>query len=131
MTPEALQEAAARLEAEAPGYLARVRRSAAALARPDGERDRARQAIAITVETAQVTPNVPFASRRLVGRVMKRVIGTLTRFYFVHLTSQVVEFAEASAWMGQSLLDYTATLEAELAALRERVRRLEEGAAAP
>ena len=119
------------MESEAPGYLARVRKQAAALARPATEQERARRAIAVVVNNAQIHPNVPFASRRLVGRLLKRVIGTLIRFYIIHINSQVVEFAESSAWMGQSLLDYAESLEAEVATLRARVRRLEEAAEAP
>ena len=131
VTPEALADATSRLEASSPGYLARVRRQAAALARPATEKERARRAIAVTVETAHINPNVPFASANLVGRLLKRVIGTLVRFYVLHINSQVVEFAESSAWMGQSLLDYTESLEKEVVALKARVRRLEEAAEAP
>jgi hypothetical protein len=131
LSPETLQAEAARMEAQAPGYLTRVRRSAAALARPASERDRVARAIALTVEAAQVTPNVPLASNRRAGRLMKRVVAAVTRFYFLSLTAQVVEFAESSAWMGQALLDYTASLEAEVADLKERVRCLEQGPGAP
>jgi hypothetical protein len=131
VTPESLAEATARLESAAPGYLARIRKQAAALARPATEKERARRAIAITVQTAHVNPNVGFTSRRVTGRVLKRVVATLIRFYILHINSQLVEFAESSAWMGQSLLDYTESLEKEVATLKERVRRLEQGAEAP
>jgi hypothetical protein len=131
ITPEALAQAQARLEREAPGYLARVRRRAAALARPATEREQALRSIALTVETAQVNSNVPNESNHLAGRVMKKAVSVLTRFYFLHLTTQVTEFAESSAWMGQALMEYTAALETEVAALRERVRCLEERLDAP
>ena len=131
MTPESLEEAAARLEQIEPGYLAKIRRRATALGVPATGRERVRQSIGLTVETAHMNADVPSASNRRVGRVMKKGVSALTRFYMLHIVSQVNEFAEASAWMGQALMDYTSGLEAEVAQLRERVRRLEERLEAP
>jgi uncharacterized protein YceH (UPF0502 family) len=131
VTPESLEEAAARLEHIEPGYLAKVRRRASALGVPTTNRERVRRSIGLTVETAHINADVPSASNRRVGRMMKRGISTLTRFYMLHVVSQVNEFAESSAWMGQALMDYTAALEAEVDQLRERVRCLEERLEAP
>lgn len=129
-TPESLEEAAKRLEQIEPGFLAGVRRKASLLALPRSNRERVRRSISLAVETAHINANVSLASNRPVGRVMKRVVSAATRFYLLHVTNQVAEFAEASAWMGQALMDYTAGLEDEVAALKERVRRLEERLAA-
>ncbi len=51
-SPETLEEAAARLEAVAPGYLERIRRRAAELGVPRTPRDRARRSVDIVAESA-------------------------------------------------------------------------------
>lgn len=130
-TDDTLAEAAARLEAMAPGYLDRVRRQAAALGRPATEVDRARQAIATTVERAPVSVIPPLVSRKRFGRAVKHAISVAVRFNLLHVAAQVTDLAEASAWMGQAVLDYAVSLETEVADLRERVRRLEERLGAP
>ena len=125
-TPESLEEAARRLEQIEPGFLAGVRRKASLLALPQSNRDRVRRSISLAVETAPINADAPGASNRRVGRILKRLVGAATRFYLLHVTNQVAEFAEASAWLGQALMDYTAGLEDEVAELKERVRCLEE-----
>lgn len=132
MSPqESLEQAAARLESVAPGYLATVRRRAAELGRPATENERVRRSIGLVAESAYVNADAPTDSGRRFGRVMKVAVATVTRFYFLHVVGQVTDLGESTSWMGQALCDYVAGLDAEVADLRERVRRLEEGSSAP
>lgn len=128
---ESVDEAAARLESIAPGYLEKIRRHAAELGVPTTQAGRARRAVAMVAATAPIDPDVPTESRRRAGRLVKRGVGVLTRFYFVHLTAQMSEFGESTSWMGTALCDYIEGLEAEVAALRERVARLEQAPPSP
>lgn len=130
-TPETLEEAAARLEAVAPGYLERIRRRAAELGVPRTPRDRARRSVDIVAESATLNLAAPTASRNPVGRVVKRVVAKLVRFYLVFVAEQIRDLGESASWMGNALYEYTAGLEAEVADLRERVRRLEEAQSPP
>lgn len=124
--PEPVEQAAARLEEMAPGYLDRIRRRAAELGVPRNPQERARRSVDLVVETARIDANAPIGSHRLSGRIAKRVVGTLTRFYVLSLADQMTDLGESTSWMGAALCDYVAGLEAEVHALRERVTRLEE-----
>lgn len=124
-SPETLEHAAARLEEIAPGYLDRIRGRAAELGIPRTPRRRAERAVDLVVETARIDPNAPIGSHRRSGRVAKRVVGTLIRFYVLSVTDQVSDLGESVSWMGTALCDYVAALEDEVAALSERVDRLE------
>jgi hypothetical protein len=125
--PETIEEAAARLERIAPGYLEMVRRRAAERGVPGSPEERARRAVAVVSDTAQISPDAPVASRRRGGRLVKRLVAGLVRFYFLHLVQQVAEMGQSTSWMGYALCDYVAGLEGEVAELRARVERLESG----
>lgn len=129
--PARLAAAAARLEEAAPGWLDEVRRRAAALGVPRTPGERARRAVDLVTATASVSADAPVLSRRRSAATVKRAVGTLTRFYFLHVVSQVNEMGESTAWMGSALCDYVAALEAEVEDLRRRVTRLEEGRTGP
>ena len=128
---ESLEEAAARLEALAPGYLDRIRHRAAQMGVPTTPAGRAERAVAMVVATARINPDVPAESRRRSTRLLKRAVGVLTRFYFMHVTEQVTEFGESTSWMGTALCQYIEGLETEVAELRERVARLEQSRSHP
>jgi hypothetical protein len=125
--PDALSAAEARLERDHPGYLAQVRAAAAALAVPATPRQQAERALALAERAAAVTANIDVAASRPASRLAKKAVAAVTRFYFMHMSSQVAEFAESSTWAIQALTAYAAALEEELSALRHRVRCLEEG----
>ncbi|HWE53888.1 MAG TPA: hypothetical protein VG435_00145 [Acidimicrobiales bacterium] len=124
--PESVEQAAARLEEMAPGYLATVRWRAAEMGVPRTRTERVRRSIGLVAEYAYINPDAPTDSSRLVGRVVKRVVGSVTRFYILRIVHQVTDLGESASWMGQALCDYVGSLEAEVDDLRERVRRLEE-----
>lgn len=126
-----LAAAAARLEEIAPGYLDRVRSRAAELAVPKTQAQRARRSVDLVMRSARVDPRPPVSSRRRSGRVVKRVVGSLTRFYVAFLAEQVIDLGESTALMGSALCDYIEGLEAEVAALQERVGRLEQAQGPP
>jgi hypothetical protein len=129
--PESLDAAAARLEEIAPGYLERIRKRAAGMGVPRTPTERARRSIDLVVEAARINPNAPLVSRRRSGRFLKRVVGSLARFYVVFVADQVTDLGESASWMGSALCDYVDGLEAEVVALRERVTRLEAGQGRP
>ena len=126
-----LEAAAARLEQIAPGYLERIRGRAGELAVPKTPSDRARRSVDLVMRSARIDPNPPRSSRRRSGRVVKRVVGSLTRFYVAFLAEQAIDLGESSALMGSALCDYIDGLEAEVAALRDRVGRLERAQGSP
>ena len=125
--PESLEAAEARLERIAPGYLAEVRERAAAIGLPKTPEERVRRMTALVSELAVINADAPTGSARRASAVVKRGVGTLVRFYFLHVTGQVATLGESTAQMGDALCDYVAGLEKELVELRERVARLEAG----
>jgi hypothetical protein len=129
--PESLEEAAGRLEEIAPGYLERVRGLAVAMGVAPTPAARARRAVDRVVGAARIDPGPPLRSRRRSRKAARRVIGSLMRFYIGFVTEQVTDLGESASWMGTALCDYVDGLEAEVAALRDRVRCLEEGQAHP
>ena len=129
--PESLDEAAARLEQIAPGYLAQVRERAAELGLPKTPEERVRRSVTLVSRSAHVNADAPIASARSSTGLVKRGVATLVRFYFLHLTAQVTTLGESTAQMGEALTDYVAGLEKELEDLRERVARLEGGPSGP
>lgn len=131
VTPETPEQAGARLEEIAPGYLDRIRRRAADLGLPPTPRDGARRSIDIVIDQSRLNLDVPTASRTRPGRLLKRLVAVLVRFYLVFVAEQIRDLGESTSWMGTALYNYVAGLEAEVAELRERVARLEEGAASP
>ncbi|HET6963709.1 MAG TPA: hypothetical protein VFH58_02985 [Acidimicrobiales bacterium] len=125
-SPETVEEAAARLEQIAPGYLDRIRRRAAELGLPRTPADGARRSIDIVVDSSRLNLDVPTASQRMAGRVVKRGVAVMVRFYLVFMAEQIRDLGESTSWMGTALYNYVAGLESEVAELRERVRCLEE-----
>jgi hypothetical protein len=127
-------DAARRLEALAPGYLARVRRASSRLARRDGSIVDLVTALADVQDAAAFDIDVPTLSRRRVGRLVKVAVRKLTGWYMRYLTQQVAAFAAAVAHLGAMLIDRADRIEeantavaADLERLRQRVQRLEEG----
>lgn len=123
--PESLQEAADRLERIAPGYLELVRRRAAELGLPPTREARARRTVELVAQAAPIDATPPIASARRIVQAAKRGVGTLVRFYALHLAGQVSTLGDSTALMGEALCDYVAGLEREVSELRERVARLE------
>ena len=123
--PESLEEAAARLEEVAPGYLADVRLRASELGLPKSPEERVRRLVDLVSRSARINPDAPVASARSSTGLVKRGVGALVRFYFLHVTAQITTLGESTAQMGDALSDYVAGLERELEELRERVARLE------
>ena len=129
--PESLEQAEARLEEAAPGYLAQVRRRAADLGLPKSAEERARRLVDLVSRSAAINADAPTASARPTTGLVKRGVGALVRFYFLHVTAQVTTLGESTAQMGEALTDYVAGLEREVEDLRARVARLEEGRSGP
>ena len=127
-------EAEARLEALAPGYLARVRSAAAALAvDAHGGAEVMAEVVAVR-EAAELDLDVPTASSAPAGAYAKLAIKRATSWYLRYLTVQLTVFARAVASMGESVaaqLDRLDGADAELSAgleqLRRRVELLEGG----
>ncbi|MDA8043682.1 MAG: hypothetical protein M0Z30_00340 [Actinomycetota bacterium] len=128
---ESVEAAARRLETIAPGYLDQIRERAAAMAVPPTPAGRARRAVDMVGASARINADVPAASRRRSARLLKRGVGVLTRFYFLHLTEQLTDMGEATSWMGRALCEYVESLEVEVSDLRTRVARLEQEQAHP
>ena len=124
-TDPALEAAADRLEQAAPGYLARVRRLAAARAVPTTPAGRVERALELVDQTARIDINAPVVSNRRVGRVMKKVVGTLIRFYMIHMADQVTDLGDSVSWLGRALNDYLVGLESEVTRLRGQVGDLQ------
>ena len=124
-TDPALEAAADRLEQAAPGYLARVRRLAAARAVPTTPAGRVERALELVDQTAQIDINAPVVSNRRLGRVMKKVVGTLIRFYMIHMAHQVTDLGDSVSWLGRALNDYLVGLESEVTRLRGQVGDLQ------
>ena len=131
-------DAEARLEQLVPGYLAKVRSAAAALAVDAGG-----SAGGLSVELAAVRDashfdlDVPTASASPAGSYLKAGVKRATGWYLRYLTAQLGNFAGAVTAMGDAaasrleLLEVTdAELVAQLDQLRSRVERLEAGSAA-
>lgn len=125
-TDPALDEAAARLESLAPGYLERVRRLARARSVAPTPAGRVAQALELVDEASVCNVDAPAVSRRRSGRVMKRLVGTLVRFYMLHMAGQVTDLGGSVSCLGGALADYIADLEAEVGRLRAEVSDLEE-----
>lgn len=121
----ALEQAADRLEREAPGYLARARRLAADLGLPATPAARVVRAIDLVDETGRVNADAPTVSSTEWGRMVKTVVGRFVRWYMLHMAAQVSELGSSVSWMGRSLYEYTAGLEAEVDRLRGEVDRLQ------
>lgn len=130
-SPESLEEAAARLEQVAPGYLAEVRQRASELGLPKSPEERVRRLVTLVSRAAPINADAPTDSARPATGLVKRGVGALVRFYFLHVTAQVTTLGESTAQMGEALCDYVAGLERELEELRRRVARLEGGPSGP
>ncbi len=125
-------EAGTRLEAIAPGYLGRVRRTALRLAHRDSTDADATMALADVEDTAAFDLDAPTLSRLRVGRLIKLGVKKLVGWYLRYLTQQLAAFSRAVSRFGAVLVaradqieETTATLGRDLERLRRRVERLE------
>jgi hypothetical protein len=126
------REAEARVEAAAPGYLARVREAAAVLAvGPDRSGD-LRASLAGVRETADVDIDVPTLSRQAPLRLLKVAIKALIGWYLRYVGDQVTALGHAVAGFGDEVVERADELgeqqdatAARVAALEARVRDLE------
>lgn len=119
-----LEDAAERLERQAPGYLARARRLSADLGLPPTPSERVVRAIDLVDETAQVNADASTYSDQMVGRIMKTAVGRLVRWYMLHMAGQVANLGSSVSWLGRAMYDYTSGLEDEVARLRAEVEDL-------
>jgi hypothetical protein len=74
--------------------------------------------------------NPPVVGRTSRRRLIRRTITVLTRLYVAFFAGQVTDIGLSASLMGGTLLEYVADLEKEVADLRSRLERLEEGRAA-
>jgi hypothetical protein len=143
---DSLASATTRLEQIAPGYLARIRASAAERALPADPHAHARRVLQLIEEmsTVNVSPPAPSAGgwKRLVRmlthpsavarrgsvRLVKSFAGRVLRWYVAQVTGQVAELSNSLWLLGRSLLDYTEHLESEITALRAEVETLRQPA---
>jgi hypothetical protein len=122
----------ARLESVAPGYLPKVRAAAARLGqRASGATDLS-AALAAVEELADIDVEVPTESRYPAARRLKAGIKQLVKWYLRYIGGQVSAFGQAVAHLGQLMVqrteqleERTGSLERDLAALADRVARLE------
>lgn len=130
--------AEARLEQLAPGYLAKVRSAAAALAvDATGSSGGLGVELAAVRDASRFDLDVPTASSSPAGRYLKTGVKRATGWYLRYLTAQLGTFAAAVSSMGDAMASRIELLEvtdgeaaAQLAELRRRVERLETGSAA-
>lgn len=122
--PDGLAEAAATLESLQPGYLDQVRRAAAERGVARTRVEQVRRAIKLVADTSDINPDAPLLSRRRSGRALKRVVGSLTRFYIIYVAGQVTDLGHSASWMGASLLEYVGDLEARIQALEAEIEDL-------
>ncbi len=123
---EGVSQAESELERRSPGYLAKVRRLASELGVPRTREEQVRRAVHLVDSASRIRVDAPTDSARTAGRYAKRAVGTLTRFYVVHIAGQVTELGQSTAWMGTALLEYVAELEKRVAALEAEVASLRE-----
>lgn len=135
---EKLAAAEARLAEMAPGYLDLVRVEAERLSIPDPEIDDVRAALDAVDEFSEIDLDVPTASRFPPTRMLKAAIKRLIAWYLNYVGRQITTLGEAMANLGAILVDDsdvlrrdTRELQTQVAALTERVSRLETGQAGP
>jgi hypothetical protein len=115
------------------GYLAQIRGAMSRLGRrADADDHGVPAALADVEDAATIDIEVPTASQRRAGRVVKQVIKKLTRWYLRYLAQQTTVLGRATLRLGAALAqqadrleDTTSGLVDEVARLRERVERLE------
>lgn len=124
--------AEARLEELAPGYLAKVRAAAAALAVDAHGGGSVAVEVAAVREAAEFDLDVPTMSMNPAGSYVKEAVKRATSWYLRYLTVQVAGFARSVTSMGEALATQLERLDrvdadqaGELEALRERVAKLE------
>jgi hypothetical protein len=106
-------------------YVDDARAESARLAAPETRDDDIRAAIAMVETRAQVSDVAPVTSTNSPTRAAKTVVRKAVFFTTHHLAAQISALGWATAWLGTATADRIEALERELAALRERVARLE------
>jgi hypothetical protein len=117
---------AVRLDAIAPGYLARVRAASQRLAHRDHSVVTLLTALADIEDTFTFDLEVPTLSRRRVGRLLKVAVTKLVAFYLRYLTVQMAAFSAAVHRFAGVLVERTDQLEERTAALTADLQRLGE-----
>jgi len=114
-------------------YLAQIRGAMARLGRRSGrEETGVASALADLADASTIDIEVPIASNRRAGRVLKLLIKKLTRWYLRYMAQQTTVLGQASVRLGTVLAeqadrleDTTSGLANEVARLGERLDRLE------
>jgi hypothetical protein len=127
--------AAGRVEAVAPGYLARVRQAAARLAVRTGVNGDVDTALDDVRQSARIDVDVPTLSSRRAVRLVKAAVKALTGWYLRYLGQQVQVLGESVSRLGDALVARTESVEsrveghdARIADLSARVAALEDAA---
>lgn len=122
-----------RLEQQAPGYVDKVRAATTRLSRRSTEAAGVADALAALADLSVIDVDVPTASRRRSGRVIKVAVKRSTGWYLRYVGGQVSGFASAVIRLGAALDDRSAALagrtehlEASMARLEGRLGSLEE-----
>ncbi len=79
---------------------------------------RLRESLSLVDGSAYVDIAVPVESNKRAGRLVKRTVRSLTRFYVDFVVHQIVRFAWAVSRLAHQLVDRLEELESEVAALR-------------
>jgi hypothetical protein len=128
-----LEAAEARLAAIAPGFLDRVRQVADRLALRDADANDARAALVAVDDLAVIDIDAPTVSRLPLVPVVKKAVKRLIAWYLFYFGRQLAAFGQAVSHLGGILVDrterleeVTASLQADVARLADRVTQLEE-----
>jgi hypothetical protein len=113
-----------RVAERAPGYLESVRAAARRLGVRDPDTSDAKAAVEAVEELSVIDVDVPTASRRPAGRLVKVAVSRLVGWYLRYLGGQVTALGQAVTHMGWTLLDRTERLERQSAELQAEVARL-------
>ena len=122
---------AARARSDDDGFPAervqRIRAAATRLAASEFRPDDLRHGALLLERQATIDLQVPTASRVPGVSLVKRTLKALMIWYLRFLGHQITAFGQATARFGVTVANRVDGLEAEVADLRERVARLEEG----
>lgn len=123
-----------RLDEADRAYVERVRAAAARLGVREEGPDPARDALADIEDLLPIDIDPPASSSRPPVRMVKSTVKRLVRWYLGYVSTQVTAIGEATLRLGATLSDRVDDLDsvgrahaARLAALEERVERLEGG----